>query len=173
MLQEQLSKVAVGDVHKQLGNPQIRLRTEHGIQQLETLLGELQDTIKEWTKSYQHYARQRAAKDNEAWANLIALLASIQERVSMLSQDGAGAIASLQARTVLEELEQEMQNLRSISEEIAMLQWRLRRSLHERQSNLSVLRAHTNTSDDSLHTMKILPSIKVQIDQKWRFLEPN
>ncbi len=48
-----------------------------------------------------------------------------------------------QARELLEELEQEMQNLRSISEEIAMLQWRLRRSLHERQSNLSVLRAHT------------------------------
>ena len=33
-----------------------------------------------------------------------------------------------------------MQNLRNISEEIAMLQWRLRRSLHERESNISTFR---------------------------------
>lgn len=41
---------------------------------------------------------------------------------------------------LLEELEQEMQNLRSISEEIAMLQWRLRRSLNEREGSLASLR---------------------------------
>ena len=71
------------------------------------------------------------------------VLSAIQDRVGALSRDRASAQAGLQARELLEELEQEMQNLRGISEEIAMLQWRLRRSLHERQSNLSVLRAHT------------------------------
>ena len=65
------------------------------------------------------------------------LLASIQERVGTLSKDRASVMAGLQAGALLEELEQEMQNLRGISEEIAMLQWRLRRSLHERESNIS------------------------------------
>ena len=59
----------------------------------------------------------------------------------MLSGDRSSALAGLQAGALLEELEQEMQNLRSISEEIAMLQWRLQRSLHERETNLSVLRS--------------------------------
>ena len=49
-------------------------------------------------------------------------------------------------RVLLEELEQEMQNLRGISEEIETLQWRLRRSLHERESNLSILRTRTSNS---------------------------
>jgi hypothetical protein len=39
-----------------------------------------------------------------------------------------------------------MQNLRGISEEIETLQWRLRRSLHERESNLSILRTRTSHS---------------------------
>jgi len=55
-------------------------------------------------------------------------------------------MAGLQAGALLEELEQEMQNLRSISEEIETLQWRLRRSLHERESNLSILRTRTSNS---------------------------
>jgi hypothetical protein len=53
-------------------------------------------------------------------------------------------MAGLQAGVLLEELEQEMQNLRGISEEIEMLQWRLRRSLHERESNISILRTRTS-----------------------------
>src|SRR5207249_5823729 len=119
------------------------LVAENSMQQLEARLGELQGQIKEWTDGSQRGARARSAQDNESWANLMGLLASIQERVGALSQDRASVMAGLQAGALLEELEQEMQNLRGISEEIEMLQWRLRRSLHERESNLSILRMRT------------------------------
>jgi chromosome segregation ATPase len=113
---------------------------EHNLQQVEARLGEVQSQIKEWVDGRQHGARARAAQDNEAWAHLMGLLATIQERVGALSKDRSSVMAGLQAGALLEELEQEMQNLRNISEEIAMLQWRLRRSLNERESNISTFR---------------------------------
>jgi hypothetical protein len=143
-LQDQLSEIASAGSRAQVIEQQTALIAESGMQQLEARLGELQGQIKEWADGRQHGARQRAAQDNEAWANLMGLLASIQERVGTLSQDRASVMAGLQAGALLEELEQEMQNLRGISEEIEMLQWRLRRSLHERESNLSVLRTRTS-----------------------------
>jgi DNA repair exonuclease SbcCD ATPase subunit len=143
-LQDQLTEIASTGSRAQVSDHQAALIAESGMQQLEARLGEIQGQIKEWADGRQHGARQRAAQDNEAWANLMSLLASIQERVGTLSQDRASVMAGLQAGALLEELEQEMQNLRSISEEIEMLQWRLRRSLHERESNLSVLRTRTS-----------------------------
>ena len=101
----------------------------------------------QWADGRQNGARIRAAQDNESWANLMGLLASIQERVGTLSQDRASAMAGIQASALLGELEQEMQNLRSISEEIEMLQWRLRRSLNERESNLSILRTRASNGN--------------------------
>jgi cell division protein ZapA (FtsZ GTPase activity inhibitor) len=117
---------------------------EHNLHQLEARLGEIQGQIKEWFDGRQHGARARAAQDNEAWAHLMGLLATIQERVGTLSKDRASVMAGLQAGALLEELEQEMQNLRNISEEIAMLQWRLRRSLNEREPNVSTFRMRTS-----------------------------
>lgn len=143
-LQDQLTEIANAGNRAQMVDQQAALIAESGMQQLEARLGELQGQIKEWADGRQHGVRQRAAQDNEAWANLMSLLASIQERVGTLSQDRASVMAGLQAGALLEELEQEMQNLRGISEEIEMLQWRLRRSLHERESNLSVLRTRTS-----------------------------
>jgi hypothetical protein len=143
-LQDQLSDIASAGNRALVVDQQASRAAENGMQQLEARLGELQGQIKEWADSRQHGARQRAAQDNEAWANLMSLLASIQERVGALSQDRASVLAGLQAGVLLEELEQEMQNLRGISEEIEMLQWRLRRSLHERESNLSILRTRTS-----------------------------
>ena len=87
-----------------------------------------------------------AGHETDLAADGLAALASIQERVGTLSQDRASVMAGLQAGALLEELEQEMQNLRGISEEIEMLQWRLRRSLNERESNLSILRTRTSSS---------------------------
>lgn len=113
---------------------------DQSVMQLEARLSEIQAQIREWSDGRQHGARVKAAQDNEAWAHLMGLLAVIQDRVGSLSKDRAHVMAGLQAGALLEELEQEMQNLRSISEEIAMLQWRLRRSLNERESNISVLR---------------------------------
>ena len=144
-LQDQLSDIASVGSRALVIDQQASRVAESGMQQLEARLGELQGQIKEWADGRQHGARQRAAQDNEAWANLMSLLASIQERVGTLSQDRASVMAGLQAGALLEELEQEMQNLRGISEEIEMLQWRLRRSLHERESNLSILRTRTST----------------------------
>ncbi len=143
-LQDQLSDIASAGNRALVVDQQASRVAESGMQQLEARLSELQGQIKEWADGRQQGTRQRAAQDNEAWANLMGLLASIQERVGTLSQDRASVMAGLQAGVLLEELEQEMQNLRGISEEIEMLQWRLRRSLHERESNLSTLRMRTS-----------------------------
>ena len=145
-LQDQLSDIANAGSRALVVDQQAARVAESGMQQLEARLGELQGQIKEWADGRQNGMRQRAAQDNEAWANLMGLLASIQERVGTLSQDRASVMAGLQAGVLLEELEQEMQNLRGISEEIEMLQWRLRRSLNERESNLSILRTRTSSS---------------------------
>ena len=145
-LQDQLSDIASTGNRALVVDQQASRVAESAMQQLETRLGELQGQIKEWADGRQYGARQRAAQDNESWANLMGLLASIQDRVGTLSQDRASVMAGLQAGVLLEELEQEMQNLRGISEEIEMLQWRLRRSLHERESNLSILRTRTSSS---------------------------
>jgi septation ring formation regulator EzrA len=140
-LQEQLAGVA--QLSRWPQQPD-QLAAQNGIQQLEARLGELQSQIQSWADTRQNGARVRAAQDNESWANLMGLLATIQDRVGTLSKDRASVMAGLQAGALLEELEQEMQNLRSISEEIAMLQWRLRRSLHDRESNVSTLRVRTS-----------------------------
>jgi len=146
-MQDQLTDFANAGGRAQVADKQAALVSENGIQQLEARLGEIQGQIKEWADSRQHGARARASQDNESWANLMSLLASIQERVGALSQDRASVMAGLQAGALLEELEHEMQNLRGISEEIAKLQWRLHRSLHERESNLSVLRTRASSGD--------------------------
>ena len=145
-LQDQLSDIASAGNRALVVDQEASRVAESGMQQLEARLGELQGQIKEWADGRQYGARQRAAQDNESWANLMGLLASIQERVGTLSQDRASVMAGLQAGALLEELEQEMLNLRGISEEIEMLQWRLRRSLNERESNLSILRTRTSNS---------------------------
>ena len=145
-LQDQLSDIASAGNRALVVDQEASRAAESGMQQLEARLGELQGQLKEWADGRQYGARQRAAQDNESWANLMGLLASIQERVGTLAQDRASVMAGLQAGALLEELEQEMQNLRGISEEIEMLQWRLRRSLHERESNLSILRTRTSNS---------------------------
>jgi septation ring formation regulator EzrA len=138
-LQDQIADVAqIGKWAQLPAQPAV---ADSGI--LEARLADLQGQIQGWMEGRQQGARVRASQDNESWANLMSLLSSIQERVGALSQDRASVLAGLQAGVLLEELEQEMQNLRSISEEIEMLQWRLRRSLHERESNLSVLRTRT------------------------------
>jgi septation ring formation regulator EzrA len=140
-LQDQLTSIAENGTGQ--SGQQAQLAAEAGIRQLESRLSELQNQIQGWMEKSHQASPTQATQDNESWAYLMSLLSAIQDRVGTLSRDQNSAQAGLQARELLEELEQEMQNLRSISEEIAMLQWRLRRSLHERQSNLSVLRAHT------------------------------
>lgn len=109
------------------------------LQQLEQRLGQLQEEIRGWAERRTRADAQSAAQDNESWAYLMSLLAAIQERLSELAADRTSALAGAQARTLLEELEREMQHLRGISEDIEKLQWRLRHSLSERDVSLPAL----------------------------------
>lgn len=146
-LQDRLTEIVQGATSMHAEQTQTPPMAEQTAQQLEQRLSDIQTQIKDWTEGRQHGARAKAAQDNEAWAHLMGLLATIQERVGALSKDRAQVMAGLQAGALLEELEHEMRNLRSISEEIAMLQWRLRRSLNERESNISVLRTRAMSGD--------------------------
>lgn len=116
------------------------------IDQLEARLSDLQNQIQSWLDGRQHGLQVRDRQDNESWANLMGLLAAIQDRLGALSRDRASALAALQASQLLDDLEHEMQQLRAISEEIAMLQNRLRRSLSEREQHLTLVR--TRLTDD-------------------------
>jgi chromosome segregation ATPase len=133
-LQQQLEQLARGDQLALPGPAAAEMRS------IEARLAELQAQIQTWKAQGGPDPRQ-IARDNESWANLLSLLATIQDRVGALTRERANVAASVQAVALMEELEQEMQNLRSISEDIAALQWRLRRSLDDRETNLAVLRA--------------------------------
>lgn len=111
---------------------------------IEGRISELQGQIQEWASRDVQAASRQKANDNESWAYLLSLLAAIQERVGAISQDRAAGKVGLQAAVLLEELEQEMQHLRGISEDIGKLQWRLRKSLHERDSGTANVRSHAN-----------------------------
>jgi archaellum component FlaC len=114
---------------------------------LEERIGAMQSQIQHWLDARTRLQRSAHVHDNEAWAHLMSLLAAIQERVGKLSVERTNVSAGLQARVLLEELEQEMEHLRSISDDIATLQWRLRRSLNERESNVAVIRSQASGAD--------------------------
>lgn len=115
------------------------------LQQLELRIGTMQSQIQLWLDGRSQSARNVSSHDNASWANLLSLLANIQDRIGSLSVERSNVNAGLQARSMIEELEQEMTHLRTISEDIATLQWRLRRSLHERESNISGMRTRTSS----------------------------
>ncbi|HEU4328027.1 MAG TPA: hypothetical protein VFS21_33125 [Roseiflexaceae bacterium] len=117
--------------------------SEAALHQLEQRLSDFQSEIQSWAEGQARTDARSVAQDNEAWANLMSLLAAIQQRVGELSTDRSSVLAAAQAHTLLEELEREMQHLRGISEDIEKLQWRLRRSLSEREVSVSHLRSHT------------------------------
>lgn len=145
-LQDQLEQ-AVGTVHSGGEHSSHEPTVDLGaLRLLEERIGAMQSQIQGWLDSRVHAQRSAVSQDNQAWANLMSLLAAIQERVGVLSTERTNTTVSLQARVLIEELEQEMDHLRSISDDIATLQWRLRRSLNERESNISTLRAKNGGS---------------------------
>jgi cell division protein ZapA (FtsZ GTPase activity inhibitor) len=123
---------AIAQIGSSVQPSQLTPEAAGSIHQLEARLGDLQSQIQLWAEGRQRGAQQKAMQDNEAWANLMGLLAAIQDRVGALSKDRATAMAAVQATHLLQELEREMQNLRTISEDISTLQQRLRRSFSER-----------------------------------------
>lgn len=143
-LQDQLEQI-VGVAQRDPGRGQSPLADEVALRRFEERIGAMQSQIQSWLDTRATAHRSAQAQDNEAWAHLMSLLAAIQERVGALSVERTSATVGLQARVLLEELEQEMSHLRTISDDIATLQWRLRRSLNERESNISTLRARAST----------------------------
>ena len=76
----------------------------------------------------------------------MSLLAAIQERVGLLSTSRMNTAIGVQAHALIEDLEKEMEHLRAISDDITTLQWRLRRSLSEREPAVPVLRTKTSST---------------------------
>ena len=142
-LQDQLQQIVGVAGQKALGpgDDPVALRL------IEERIGTMQHQIQSWLDTRTRVQRSTQVQDNEAWANLMGLLAAIQERVGTLSAERTNTSVGLQARVLLEELEQEMLHLHTISDDIATLQWRLRRSLNERESNLATLRGSPPTGN--------------------------
>lgn len=146
-LQEQLEQIVVVAQRAPAAAGPAAAADQAALRQLEERIGAMQTQLQGWLDGRARVQRNAQAQDNEAWAHLMSLLAAIQERVGKLSTERTGASAGLQARVLLQELEQEMEHLRSISEDIATLQWRLRRSLNERETNLSMIRSQATGAD--------------------------
>lgn len=146
-LQDQLEQI-VGAAQRELGRGQAPAADQAALRLLDERIGAMQGQIQGWLDTRARAQRSAQVQDNEAWAHLMSLLAAIQDRVGALSVERTSATAGLQARVLLEELEQEMEQLRTISDDIATLQWRLRRSLNERESNISTLRARAGSGAD-------------------------
>lgn len=146
-LQEQLEQIVAVAQRGPAAPGPVSPADQAALRQLEERIGAMQGQIQGWLDGRARVQRSAQAQDNEAWAHLMSLLAAIQERVGRLSVERTSASAGLQARVLLEELEQEMAHLRSISEDIATLQWRLRRSLNERESSLSLIRSQATGAD--------------------------
>jgi hypothetical protein len=113
---------------------------------LEERIVTIQNQIQGWLDTRSRVQRNNLSQDNEAWANLMSLLAAIQERVGLLSTSRMNTAIGVQAHALIEDLEKEMEHLRAISDDITTLQWRLRRSLSEREPAVPVLRTKTSST---------------------------
>ncbi len=142
-LQDQLEQI-VTTSRKETLEPAMERESE-ALRQIEERISLLQSQIQTWFDNRTGIARARTEQDNESWAYLLSLLATMQERVGALSTERTSLAVGVHASTLLTELEQEMKHLHAISNDIATLQWRLRRSLGERETNMSALRAHTTS----------------------------
>jgi hypothetical protein len=149
---------AIAQIGSAVQPAQLMPETASSIQQLEARLGDLQSQIQLWAEGRQRGVQRQTMQDNEAWANLMGLLAAIQDRVGALSKDRATAMAAVQATQLLHELEREMQNLRSISDDISTLQQRLRRSFVERDMPAGGARTRAaNGVEPAPHSTPSLP----------------
>jgi hypothetical protein len=149
-LQDQLEQVVTSYKRPEVASKQTPTYTIVGpdqgaLHQLEQRITALQSQIQFFLDNRNKAARLNYEQDNESWAYLLSLLAAIQDRVGAIQVQQTNTVVGLNARTLLEELEQEMHNLRTISEDIATLQWRLRRSLHDRETSMSGLRTRTSS----------------------------
>ena len=123
-----------------VANPQLDLE----LRTVEGQMSDIQRQLQTWASVYTSASSRQHTQDNESWAYLTSLLAAIQERMGDLTHERAAKHVTTQASQMLQELEQEMHNLQSISEDIERMQWRLRKSLNEREGSVATLRTHMN-----------------------------
>ena len=101
--------------------------------QLDQRLGSLQQQLEYWMSDRQSRLSNLTAQENESWAYLMSLLGTMQDQLSAVPHSrstAASAPAELGGPSlVAHDLRDEVESLRLISEEIAALQWRLRRSV--------------------------------------------
>jgi len=147
-MHDQIGQIASTEQAATLNISPEQIAQATGLPQLQHRIEALQGQLGEWfDKGVQTQHKQRVV-DSESWGNLMGLLATMQDRMSVLSQalvvqQSQPAVA---ADRIVEALESEMQSLRSIADEIASLQWKLRRSVIERETHLASLRAQVGST---------------------------
>ena len=116
-----------------------------GVPQLDQRLAAIQGTLGAWVEhsTVEQQAMQHAqqVRERQSWGNLLALLSTMQDHIASLNTAVAQPQGHAAADRLLQELDAEMQNLRMLADEIAGLQWKMRRSVLERETSLAALRA--------------------------------
>ena len=116
-----------------------------GVPALDERLAALQGTLGSWiersTAERQAMQHTQQIQERESWGNLLGLLATMQDNIASLNTAVGQPQGHVAADRLLQELDAEMQNLRMLADEIAGLQWKMRRSVLERETSLAALRA--------------------------------
>jgi hypothetical protein len=114
-----------------------------GFPQLERRFEALHGQLGSWFERTSQAQREQRIHDSQSWSNLMGLLATMQDRLATLNTavEQQQPQANIAADRLLAEMDGEMQNLRMLADEIAGLQWKLRRSVLERETSLAALRA--------------------------------
>jgi len=114
-----------------------------GLPQLQRRMEALQGQLGSYFEQGVSEQRVQQLQDTQSWTNLMGLLATMQDRIAHLNDrvEQQQPQMDIAATQLLAEMDNEMQNLRALADEIAGLQWKLRRSVLERETNLAALRA--------------------------------
>ncbi|MCS6879776.1 MAG: hypothetical protein RMK84_17155 [Oscillochloridaceae bacterium] len=145
--QEQLESV-LNATQQEGHQEQVAVANPDTLRQLEERISAMQLQIQHWLDTRARVQRYVQAQDNEAWAHLMSLLSAIQERLGQLSADRAVSSSGPQVRILVDELEQELEHLRTIVSDVAKLRWRLQRSLGGREGSAAGFRIQAGGSAD-------------------------
>ena len=147
-MHDQIGQIASTDRPATVNISPEQIAEATGLPQLQNRIEALQGQLGEWLTSGVQTQQKSRVADSESWGNLMGLLATMQDRIAVLNQAVAvqQAQPTVAADRILEALETEMQSLRGIADEIASLQWKLRRSVIERETSLASLRAQVGSA---------------------------
>jgi chromosome segregation ATPase len=148
-VQDQIGKLATSESAQAALPPTLPAETT-GTTRLSEQVARLQETLGSWIE--QSVAGQQAAQHThrleevQSWSNLLGLLATMQDNIASLNTAVAQPQAHIAADRLFQELDAEMENLRMLADEIAGLQWKIRRSVLERETSLAALRAQVQNT---------------------------